>query len=74
MSYLWNSGAEADAIYTESWRAFVREKYAADPSVTYLESSVEKPYVSEVMHASGIEAAIRGMPDVLRALLGATRS
>ena len=38
--YLWNSRAEADAMYTESWRAFVREKYAADPSVTYLESPV----------------------------------
>ncbi len=32
--YLWNSRAEADAMYTESWRAFVREKYGADPSVT----------------------------------------
>jgi hypothetical protein len=25
--YLWNSRAEAEAMYTESWRAFVREKY-----------------------------------------------
>jgi len=38
--YLWNSRAEADAMYTETWRAFVREKYGADPSVTYLESPV----------------------------------
>lgn len=38
--YLWNSRAEADAMYTESWRAFVREKYGADPSVTYFESPV----------------------------------
>lgn len=38
--YLWNSRAEADAMYTESWRAFVREKYATDPSLTYLDSPV----------------------------------
>src|SRR5207344_884266 len=25
--YLWNSRAEADAMYTESWKAFVQEKY-----------------------------------------------
>jgi len=38
--YLSNSRAEADAMYTESWRAFVREKYGTDPSVTYLDSPV----------------------------------
>jgi hypothetical protein len=38
--YLWNSRAEADAMYTDSWRAFVRDKYGCDPSVTYLESPV----------------------------------
>jgi hypothetical protein len=38
--YLWNSRAEADAMYTESWRAFVRQKYGTDPSVTYFESPV----------------------------------
>ena len=38
--YLWNSRTEADAMYTESWRAFVRDNYGADPSVTYLESPV----------------------------------
>jgi hypothetical protein len=38
--YLWNSRAEADAMYTESWRAFVREKYRTDPSLTYLDSPV----------------------------------
>ena len=38
--YLWNSRAEADAMFTESWRAFVREKYGTDPSVTYFESPV----------------------------------
>jgi hypothetical protein len=38
--YLWNSRAEAEAMYTESWKAFVREKYGTDPSITYLDSPV----------------------------------
>ena len=38
--YLWNSHAEAEAMYTESWRDFVREKYGSDPSVTYFETPV----------------------------------
>ncbi|WP_280151835.1 YdhR family protein [Piscinibacter sp. XHJ-5] len=38
--YLWKSRAEAEAMYTESWRVFVRAKYGTDPSVTYFESPV----------------------------------
>lgn len=38
--YLWNSRVEADAMYTDSWKAYVREKYGADPSVTYFECPV----------------------------------
>jgi hypothetical protein len=38
--YLWNSRAESEAMFTESWRAFVREKYRTDPSVTYFETPV----------------------------------
>jgi hypothetical protein len=38
--YLWNSKPEAEAMYTEAWRSFVREKYGTDPIVTYLESPV----------------------------------
>ncbi|WP_330834794.1 YdhR family protein [Piscinibacter sp.] len=38
--YLWNSRAEAEALYTESWRVFVREKYGTDPSVTYFDTPV----------------------------------
>ena len=38
--YFWTSRQEAEAMYTESWRAFVREKYGSDPIVTYLESPV----------------------------------
>ena len=38
--YFWNSRQEAEAMFTEEWRAFVREKYATDPKVTYFESPV----------------------------------
>jgi hypothetical protein len=38
--YFWNSRNEAEAMYTESWRSFVREKYGSDPTVTYFESPV----------------------------------
>ena len=38
--YLWNSRSEADAMYTESWKVFVREKYNTEPSVTYFDSPV----------------------------------
>ena len=38
--YFWNSRQEAEKMYTEEWRAFVREKYETDPKVTYFESPV----------------------------------
>jgi hypothetical protein len=38
--YLWSSRVEADALYTESWRAFVREKYGTEPSLTYFDCPV----------------------------------
>jgi hypothetical protein len=38
--YLWNSRAEAEKMYTESWRVFVRDKYGTDPSVTYFDTPV----------------------------------
>ena len=38
--YLWKTRADAEAMYTESWRAFVRGKYGTEPSVTYFESPV----------------------------------
>jgi hypothetical protein len=38
--YLWNSREEAEALYTDSWRSFVREKYSTEPVVTYFESPV----------------------------------
>jgi hypothetical protein len=38
--YLWNSRAEAEALYTDAWRTFVREKYGTEPIVTYFDSPV----------------------------------
>ena len=38
--YLWRSRAEAEALYTDAWKAFVREKYGTEPSVTYFQSPV----------------------------------
>jgi hypothetical protein len=39
--YLWNSRREAEALYTEAWSSFVREKYGTDPVVTYFDSPVQ---------------------------------
>ena len=38
--YLWASRADADRVYTEEWKAFVRGKYGTDPSLTFLECPV----------------------------------
>jgi hypothetical protein len=38
--YLWQSREEAEALYNEDWRKFIREKYQTDPLVTYFETPV----------------------------------
>ncbi|KJR99963.1 MAG: monooxygenase [Desulfobulbaceae bacterium BRH_c16a] len=38
--YLWKSREDADRIYTEEWKSFVRVKYGTDPSLTYLDCPV----------------------------------
>jgi hypothetical protein len=45
--YLWNSRQEAEAMYTEAWRSFVRDKYGTDPIVTWFESPVVVDNVTE---------------------------
>jgi hypothetical protein len=45
--YFWKSRAEAEAMYTESWRDFVRGKYGTDPVVTFFESPVTVDNVAE---------------------------
>jgi len=39
-SNLWKSREEADRVYTEEWKAFVRGKYGTDPMIEYLECPV----------------------------------
>lgn len=56
--YLWNSRAEAEAMYTESWRAFVREKYGTDPTVTYFDSPVVVDNVAQQVFADEQESAV----------------
>ncbi|WP_321315113.1 YdhR family protein [Halarcobacter sp.] len=38
--YLWQSRKDAEAVYTESWKEFVREKYGSEPEIIYLETPV----------------------------------
>lgn len=45
--YLWKSRADADKIYTDDWKAFVKGKYGTDPSLTYLECPVVVDNVSD---------------------------
>lgn len=58
--YLWNSRLEAEAMYTESWRTFVREKYGTDPVVTYFESPVTVDNMTRQILADEQESAILG--------------
>lgn len=36
-SYFWKSRADAEALYTDVWRDFVRGKYGTDPVLTWYE-------------------------------------
>jgi hypothetical protein len=38
--YFWQSRKQAEQLYTEEWRQFIREKYGSEPGVTYFESPV----------------------------------
>jgi hypothetical protein len=38
--YLWNSREDADQVYTDDWKTFVRGKYGTDPLLTYLDCPV----------------------------------
>lgn len=39
-SYLWQSRAEAEAMFTDEWYAFVEGKYGCRPTVSYFASPV----------------------------------
>lgn len=38
--YLWESREYAERLYTAEWKSFIREKYGAEPMVTYFDSPV----------------------------------
>jgi len=38
--YLWQSRQDAEQVYTEEWKAFVRSKYGSEPSLSFLETPV----------------------------------
>jgi len=38
--YLWKSKADAEAVYTPQWKAYIAERYGAPPDIRYFETSV----------------------------------
>jgi hypothetical protein len=38
--YVWHSRIQAEDMYTDAWRAFVREKYGTEPVVAYFDCPV----------------------------------
>ena len=38
--YLWQSRADADAVYTTEWKAWITERYGAPPDIRYFETPV----------------------------------
>jgi len=38
--YLWQSREDADRLYTDEWKAYVRNLYGCDPILTYLDTPV----------------------------------
>jgi hypothetical protein len=38
--YLWKSRADADAVYTPQWKAYIAERYGTAPEIRFFETSV----------------------------------
>jgi len=38
--YLWETKEAAEAIFNDEWHAFIKERYSADPIITYYETPV----------------------------------
>jgi hypothetical protein len=38
--YLWKTRADADAVYTPQWRAYIADRYGTPPDIRYFETSV----------------------------------
>ncbi len=51
--YLWISKEDADRLYTQDWKSFVREKYGADVSLIYFECPVVVDNISHEVLTDG---------------------
>jgi len=58
--YLWNSQKDADRLYTDEWKNFIRNKYGAEPLVTYFESPVVVDNVTGEIITDTNGQAVRG--------------
>jgi hypothetical protein len=38
--YLWQSKQDAERLYTQEWKNFVKEKYGGEPSIVYFHTPV----------------------------------
>ena len=38
--YLWQTRHDAERLYSDEWRRFIRDRYGCDPVVSYFESPV----------------------------------
>ena len=38
--YLWKTRADAEAVYTPQWKAYIAERYGTPPDIRYFETSV----------------------------------
>ena len=38
--YLWKTRADAEAVYTPAWQAYIAERYGAPPDIRYFETAV----------------------------------
>jgi len=51
--YLWRSQQDAERLYTDQWKAVVRDRYGAEPTITYFESPVVVDNVTKEIVADG---------------------
>lgn len=51
--YLWRSRGDAERVYTDEWKAFVRERYGSEPALTYLACPVVVDNLSDEVIAAG---------------------
>ncbi len=54
--YLWDSKAEAETVYNNQWRAFIKDRYGAEPVIVYFECPVVVDNLSsEILTANEIK-------------------